>query len=373
MSESPVLKQPQASEAIAHDTTSLMSLFLSIQDHPKVGLLSPGFLPPASMYVVESHRALKKLAPDVAAALLEEFANRVRPLRHRAKLLDDAEKSVEQVATDLAEVAQRQKQVFMDPHIGILGPLMKAIQPDLGLSTYNGHIFATTHATAFSFGHDHDLAERAFSVGEALGAYTATLLNMLRLQMPVPTPSSALLGAIEMRDIKSQALYRRGPLGKTPTELAAGMTLLLVSLNCMRYIMQKLLPVGGHTQFRLKFIVAYHADSNLRIIQNRLTSDSLLPADAASVFREVLGNPDSRWLRKRTTLRNLLIHYTVDEQHAAALSPAVNRTQTIEHFGGQLTYSEMDALLDRHIERMSLALERGFALGGAPFWYGRVT
>jgi hypothetical protein len=373
VSELPISKQPQVFEAIAHDTTSFASLFLSIREHPKAGLLSPALLPPASMYVVESHRAIKKLAPGVAAALLEEFVNRVRPSRHRAKLLGGAEKSVGQVAIDLAEVAERQKRFFLEPHSGMLGPLKRAIQPDLGFSTYDGHIFATTHATAFSFGHDHDLAERAFSIGEALGAYTATLLTMLGLQMPVPAPASALPGVIEMRDIKSPALYRRGPLGKTPTELAAGMTLLLASLNQMRYIMQKLLPVGGHTQFRLKFIVAYHADSNLRAIQDRLASDSLLPEDTASIFREILGNPDSRWLRKRTDLRNLLAHYMVDERHVTALSPATDRTKMIEHFGGDLTYTEMDALLDRHIERMSLTLENGFALIGDPFWYGRVS
>ena len=259
-----VLNQPQAFEAIAHDTVSLMSLFLTIQHHPKAELWSLGVLPPASMYVVESHKALKKLAPDVAAPELEGFANRVRSSRHRAKLLDDTDKNVEQVTIDLAEVAKRQARFFMDPHTGVLGPLKRAIQPDLGLSTYDGHIFATTHATAFSFGHDYDLSGRAVSLGRALGAYTATMLKMFGLQMPMPAPPSALPGAIEMRDIKSQALYGRGPLGKTPTESAAGMTLLLVNLNHMRCIMQKLLPVGGLTQFRLKFIVAYHADSNLR-------------------------------------------------------------------------------------------------------------
>ena len=49
------LKQPQAFEAIAHDTASLMSLLLSIKDHPQVGLLTPGLLPPAATYVVESY------------------------------------------------------------------------------------------------------------------------------------------------------------------------------------------------------------------------------------------------------------------------------------------------------------------------------
>jgi len=200
-----------------------------------------------------------------------------------------------------------------------------------------------------------------------------TLLSMFGLQMPAPVPLTALRGTIQMRDIKSAWLYRRGPLGKIPTELAAGMTLLLVGLNYFHHIMEKLLPSGGHTQFRLKFIVAYHAASNLRSIQNRLTSSSLLPSAAADVIREVLGNADNRWLRKRTALRNLLAHYVVDERHAAGLSPDANRAQTIEYFGGKLTYSEMDVLLDRQVERMSRALEQGFDLIGDHFWYGQVT
>jgi hypothetical protein len=367
------LKQPQAFEAIAHETASLMSLMLGIKDHPQVGLLSPGFLSSASMYVSDSHQAFQKLAPDIATAVLEEFANRVRPFRHRAKLLDDTVKSVGQVAADLAGLAERQKQLYLAPHTGLLGPLKRAIQPDLGLSTYNGHVFATTHATAFSFGPNQDcLAEKSFSVGKALGAYTATVLDLFGLEAPTPAPVSALSGIIEMRDIKSQALYKRGPLGKIPTELAVGMTLLLANLNYIRYIVQNLLPAGGHTRFRLKFIVVYHANSNLRAIQDQLASDSSLPSDAASLFREVLGCPDSRWLRKRKTLRNLLVHYAVDERHMGDLPPTTNRTQTIEHFG-RLGYADMDALLDRHIERMALALERGFALDGDPFWHGRVA
>lgn len=373
MAEESTLKQQHALEAIVHDTVSFISLFQSILNHPKMGLLIFGMLPPASMYVVESYRALKELAPDVAAILREEHVNLLSPSRHRAKLLDHPERSIDQISADFAGVAKRQIQYFMAPHTGVLGSLRRAIQPDLGLSTYNGHIFATTHASAFNFDRDHDLANGAVTIGKALGEYTATLLNLLSLPMPEPVPSSRLQGAIEMRDIKSSALYERGSLGKLRTELAAGMTFLLANLNHTHYIMQKLLPTSGLTQFRLKFIVAYHADSNLRFMQNRLASDSLLHADIATVFREVFGNSDSRWLRKRTTLRNILVHYMVEERQMGSSPLEMNRVEVIEHFGGELTYKEMDTLLDRHIERMSHTLEKGFALGRDPFWYGRVT
>ncbi|MCB8942365.1 MAG: hypothetical protein H6658_01185 [Ardenticatenaceae bacterium] len=372
MSETPVFKQPQALEAIAHDTVSFMSLLLGMKDHSQSGLLAHGLLPPASMYIVESYNTLKKLAPDVADTLLEELATQVQPTRHRAKLLDNPEKSVEQVANELAEVSQRQTQFFMKPHTGFWGILKRAIQPDLGLSIYDEHVFSTTHATAFSFGDDRNISTKAFAIGKAIGAYTTTLVNLFGLPMPTPTPLTVLSGTIKMRDIKSSAFYKRGLLGNAPIELATGMTLLLVNLNYMRYIMQPLLPVAGHTQFRLKFIVAYHADSNIGTIQNQLRSSSSIPKDTVNLLGDALGNPDSRWLRKKSILRNLLVHYAIEEKLTTSLKPEANRLQTIEHFGGK-SFSEIDALLDRHIERMSLIFEEGFSLAGDPFWYGHVT
>src|SRR5690606_31906855 len=124
-------------EAIAYDASSFMSLLLGIVHHPKVGLLFPSLLPPASMFVVEGYQALEKLAPGISATAFQELSSQLRPFRHRAKLLDGAEKSVGQVALDLTAVAESQKQFFMSPHVGLLGPIKRAIQPDLGLSSYD--------------------------------------------------------------------------------------------------------------------------------------------------------------------------------------------------------------------------------------------
>lgn len=364
--------QPHAFEAIAHDTVSLLLLFTTIRQHRKAALLLPGLLPFGSMFVVESHRCLTKLIPELGAVLSKTPADWLRPSRHRAKLLD-AKKSLEAVAGDLLTVAEQQRGFFLALHTGFWGPLKRAIQPDLGLSTYDGHIFSTTHATAFSFGENRDPATSASSDGEALGAYLATLAGLFQIQMPRPLPGSALPGAVEMRDIKTKALYQRGPLGAAPTDLAAAMTFLLVNLNQVHYIMRRLLPPNGHTLFRLKFIVAYHADSNLRSIQSRLASRAPTTRGAMDLLREVLGNSDSRWLRKRDRLRGLLTHYMADPGDIAAIPANATRTQVIECLASGLLYNEIDELLDRHIARMSTALEAGFCLSGDPFWYGRVT
>ena len=123
----------------------------------------------------------------------------------------------------------------------------------------------------------------------------------------------------------------------------------------------------------MKFIVAFHANASLWAIQNRLASTSSTTAETVGVFLEAFSNPESKWLRKRRRLRNLLVHYSADPRLTAELSPDATRKDVIEHLGGGLNYDEIDGLLDRHLAQLSRTLETGFNLSGDPFCYGRVT
>jgi hypothetical protein len=203
--------QLHALEAIERDTASLLLLFTTVRQHRHSALLLPSLMPSAAMFVVESYRCLTKLVPKLGDVLSKTLADQLRPSRQRAKLLD-AKKSLEAVVGDLTAIAEQQRSFFLAPHTGFWGPLKRAIQPDLGLSTYDGHMFSTTHSTAFSYGENRDPATSAFSAGEALGSYLVALAILFQMQMPQPLPASVLPGKIEMRDIKSEALYQRGPL-----------------------------------------------------------------------------------------------------------------------------------------------------------------
>jgi len=176
-----------------------------------------------------------------------------------------------------------------------------------------------------------------------------------------------------MRDIKYEALYNRGSLGANPIEFSAGLVLLLANLNYLHYILPRLIPSGSHTQFRLKFITAFQTNSNIKAIQDRLVATKSLSAETKDIFRDALGNTDSRWLRKRRRLRNLLTHYLPDSRIISELPLGATRVDTIEHLGGGLTFGEIDALLDRNIAHLSSLLESGFRLAGDPFWLGKVT
>jgi hypothetical protein len=76
-------------------------------------------------------------------------------------------------------------------------------------------------------------------------------------------------------------------------------------------------------------------------IQNRLAANASLSTDIRELFRDALGNADSRWLRKRGSLRNLLAHYLLDSKAAVRFPSDATRVDAIECLGGGLTFDEI--------------------------------
>ena len=242
----------------------------------------------------------------------------------------------------------------------------------MGLSLYEGHIFTTTHSTIYEFGVESDLSEKALAFGEAIGAYTAILHRLFQRELPSSAIPAELPGRIEMRDIKYEALYNRGQLGANQMDYSAGLILILANLNFVLYILPGLLPPESHALFRIKFITAFHANSGIQLIQNRLMANKIVSPKVRSFLNGVLGNEDGRWLRKRKQLRNLLTHYLPDQKTLSELPTGTTRVNAIEYLGGGLTYSEIAALLDRYIAHVSSLLESIYRLEGDPFWLGKV-
>lgn len=363
----------QAIEAITADVASFATMFAKLQSHPEAALLIPGLIPQASMFAVESNRFIGTLSPEIRKVILSIPVDHLHQPRHRAKLLDDRFKSVEEVSEDLVRVSEQHQKLFLEPHKGFLGPLKRIIQPDLGISTYGGHIFSTTHATAFNFGNRGSDAKSASSIGYQLGRYTSSLIAFFDIQLNPPFSDAVLPEKITMKDIKAKSLYRRGPLGMAPISLATGMTFLLVNLNYVNYITRGLLAPGSLSFFRFKFISAFHANENLNVVQSRLTLSSSTPPETLQVLRDALNTSEGKWLRKHSKLRNLLVHYSAQHQSPASLSIKATRKQAIEHLSNKLSYDEIDDLLDRYLAKTTNLLEAGFQLSGDPFWYGTVS
>jgi hypothetical protein len=365
--------QPQALEAIKADTAGMWWLYQSLQLHPKTSILVLGMVPLACMFVVESYQSLISMFPKLRSEISEQHADLLRSCRHRAKLLDDRMKTIDEVTDEVAAIAHEHRKQHLEAHTGILKPIKQLIQPDLGLYTYEGHIFSTTHAIDFGFGSNVDPAAVAFSFGESIGAYLSSLISVLQPSGSTPISPPSLSEAIEMKDLKSKALYQRGALGKMHMNYSAALALVLANLNYARYILRRVFSPKSLPLFRFKFLTAYHANSGLTAIQNRIMGNEQPSEGIQQVFRAALGNADSRWLRKQKAVRNLLTHYVMNEPHSKTLSPNATRIQAIEHLSEKLTYDEIDSLLDRHIAHLSDTLEKGFHLSEDTFWYGKVT
>ena len=361
--------QAHALEAVSADAVGLMALVLGLLNHQKGALLTPGLLPAMAMFVIESRKALRVLEPDMAKTLEHEFVSQLAPSRRRAKLLDDRKLSVEEVARELSSIARNQTHFFLGGHSGPLSPLKRAMQPDLGLTTYDAHVISTTHFTAAIVGWNsgldpETLGNRMSVAGYEFAVYGLQLLLNLGLGIPDPADVGVLDGAIVMRDAHAPALYRRGVLGQLPHDLAVGATGVLASINHLKYIVLPVLATGGPTAFRLKVTTAFHAATYLAYLQRRLHSENEQNEQAA-LLAAALGTPESRWLRNKKALRNTSVHYLATEGRSLPAGSDASREAVLVALGGR-TVEEMHHLVDQHIASMSRVLEDGFDLLDGP-------
>jgi hypothetical protein len=366
--------QKQALEVCIEDTVSFMDMYLRIQKHPKSALIFNGLIAHASMFVVENHHCLTTLIPETKSIFSPSFSELLRQSRHRGKLLDSSNKSIDDMTAELISIAKRQREIVLEPHKGLLGAIKRALQPDIGLSFYDNHIFTTTHTVVFAFGKEREFSESAFAFGKEIGVYISTVFRLLQIEIPSSvTKPIELPGKIEMRDIKYESLYNRGALDACYIEISAGLILILANLNFIIYILSGLLPASSHLLFRLKFITAFHANSSINLLQRKLITSKTSPT-SVTFFKEALGNDDSKWLRnrKRMPLRNLLVHYLPDEQLISKLPPTASRFDAIEYYSGGLSFTDVNNLLDRNITHLASLLEVFFNLNGDPFWFGKV-
>lgn len=380
--------QQQALEACLEDASSLLILIQKLLYHPDMPKLIFGAITPLCMFVHESYRFVKDIHPDLVHLLDAEQETSIESSRHRAKLLDSNLHSLDEAVNELIEIVDEQRAHFTASEQRLSAFLDSLIQSDTGLYTLDipregycgvdSHIFTTTHSIMYSFNNGIDLNNTeqensvTFKLGKAISEYIVSLLLFFQVEIPIVDSTIQLQGTVEMKDIKHESLYERGFLGKLPIEFSAGLMLLLVNLNYTQFILNLLLPSDNVTLLRLKFIMAFHANTNLNAIQNKLRGANLLDEEAQEFFKQILANADSKWLRKRRPLRNLLVHYTIDSRNAASVVAGASRLDIIEEFSQGKSFAEIVELLDTYMVRTSTLLEAGFNLSGDPFWLGRV-
>ncbi len=169
----------QVFEAIANDAATFVFLVSHLQENKNGTLLFPGLLPHMAMFVVESQCCINRFANDPNILQQVQNINDFRQSRHRVKLLSDSHKTIDQIAYVLLKNTNSQKEEFNKPHTGFLGLIKRKLQPDLGISTYSGHIISTTHSTLYNFGEGSKFITNPYEQGKELAEYTINVVSML--------------------------------------------------------------------------------------------------------------------------------------------------------------------------------------------------
>lgn len=354
-------------EAIQQDAVFFLRLIRTLIGHPDSGLIAPAVIPFASLFVVESDARLAEHGCVRASAFARDELGSIRAARHRVKMLLSKKSDVSQLVADFHAIVRDERERFVGAHRGWLGPLKRWVQPDLGISLIDGEVFSTTHATRFSFGGEFT-GETLREAGRLVASYCSAVCHASSLADEAVPFDRRPLGLV-MKDIRSDALYARGDLGTLQAPWAGAVALILANVNFVSKVLRAIVGEDSSSFTKLRVMTAFHAIESLRIVQDRLHAERLLPKRAADVIGSV-ASPEVRWLRKHGALRDMLVHF---QAHQSRSSPhAWGYQEQLTALAGGKSEAELGNLADRVLATVGRVLASGFDLHAQTFWYGTV-
>jgi hypothetical protein len=290
-------------------------------------------MPFISAFTFESSEYIKRKDPAVVRAL-EAYKDLLRTSRLRLKLLDDNRKSLDEVLDNASELAAVNSSWMMQSHRGLLGPLKRLIQPDLGIYFMQDEVFCTTHVAFLNLGFSKEaLAASSLSMenlgpylrdtSEDYGRYLALLLSKLGVGNRVSDSArDAPLPPIGFRDVKSGRLYRAMARRAVPHRVPVCLllTAILSQVNTARTLVPTIAGRNQVAAFKVSFASLFHAASSLRKLLDQNREDPLLLPDAARQIGATLDADPVRNVFENRFLRNTLVHYGVHKSTVPQLS-----------------------------------------------------
>jgi hypothetical protein len=351
---------------IGADTAFLLSLVRAASLGELLPTLWMGLLPHAALFTIESQACLDAMPGGHATlpADVEEFVQRSRT---RIKLLGDRDGD----ALALFRRVQKQHNAeFLGAHRGLLAPLKRLIQPDLGLTEYAGSLVLTTHVVDGNLGGEDPAAGRRTAIRDqgaivkhvatAMGAY----LGMVLKSLGRPTSTTSLdcrlsPPLVKMTDVKAGSYYAAIAARVSPgePEFASYLTAVLSNVNVVHILMRGLLPPASLALFKAKFVVAFHALRSILSMQADGRSRGILSSAGVKLFADLVSSSSARWVRKQEQLRNVLVHYAIrPEQARAKLREDLPLLGLVEALAPKTSFAQADESLDHVLGDLSSGL-----------------
>ena len=337
-SEGTPLSERAARELIAADAEFVLDLVLNPRLEPIRPTAVLMMAPFSSAFLYESIRYTKQAHPE-ALPELRSHQELLRASRMRMKLLDGDPKSLEGVLADADELVAVVKDLFMREHRGILGPLKRRLQEDLGIHFIRNEVVGTLHVALLNTGIPSgalsalswdtiDAYVRASA--EAQGSDVVQLLHELGILRDLgidayrdKDTSEPPLASPQFRDLRSERFYGAMAQQAAPGRNGIGVVLtsILSQVNTARIIVPTVAGEKGIAPFKIRFVTLFHATLSLQWLLNKNRGNDLLHERTVRQIKAIVADGAVRSVRRRHTLRNHLFHYDLEGNAKKRIAP----------------------------------------------------
>jgi len=318
--ESPVSKRPLQSLEIAMILADAVTVRRITVCHD--GNITMFMMPYAAAFVAASLEYFR--ACGMAKGSLGEHEQRVWRARQSVKLLDERGVLPRARLDRLGGIVAAHRREFVDRHQGLLRPVQRFLQPDLGLYFQGEDLVATTHHLTNHFGFDDARIDAMGTIAlgddnatqqefaRVMGEYIANVLEKFGQELKPPSRATP---TIQSRDVKSRHLYGRLVLDATGDGAAMALASALATANLARVTLPKILSSTDDIEeaFLAKWTIVslFHAKSAIEIVLSQHHRREVLRPNIVTSL--VALQRRLRSLGEQRPLRNVLMHYAIDD------------------------------------------------------------
>jgi hypothetical protein len=325
--------------------------FLDLALNPRLEPIRPTaflmLMPFMSAFLYESIRYTKREKPE-SLRELHSHQDLLRASRMRMKLLDGDPRTLDELLTEADELVAVVKNMFMRDHRGVLGPLKRLLQKDVGIHFIRDEVVGTHHVALLNAGITprtlsgmswDGLDQYLYDTSGGVGTDTAQLLSELGILQSVGVdsyPSESATGQPlsppQYCDRRSEVFY--GSVARQAAPGRDGVGVILTSILSQVNTARVLVPlVAAHNEiaaFKIRLVSLFHAAVSLQNLLDKDRRTPFLHPDAVQRLRAILGTDVIRRVRRRKALRHNFVHYRIEDHVAERLSPGLPLSGLVE-------------------------------------------
>ncbi|UFQ13563.1 MULTISPECIES: hypothetical protein [Streptomyces] len=263
------------------------------------------------LIIHESHKALRRIDPDLAAALAYNHAPAIERARNSVKLYDDKAKTPVAVSAEFRRIIEQHRHEHLN---NTWLPLARPLETDLALWRFRGKLISTSHTVSFFLAlpprslKPEVLGPVLYDIAVEQSRYVSTMADGFPWQGPsfLDTVAEPDLTA---NNVRAKKHYRGGFAPSLPEEVKASLTAMTCALNTLDILLaEEPEQSSAVSLWKLRYITLHHVLSSLSKLNEQYGASLRLPD--RSVLNEILDAPMTGLILKaHGGFRNTLVHY----------------------------------------------------------------